>query len=118
MQGLPKDVNLDPLIGAQLEQVCVGENDYILHFDQGVRISVESESVHERPDVDSVLISDNRTSAGTLCLLLGTKIVSANVREDGGLKIGFSDSSSLDILNDSRVYESFAIQIGRNLLVG
>lgn len=118
MQGLPKDVNLDPLIGAQLEQVCIGENDYILHFDQDVRISVESESVHERPDVGRVRISDNRTSAGTLCRLLGTKIINANVREDGGVRIGFSDGSQLDIINDSTVYESLVLHIGKELLVG
>jgi len=42
MYGLPLDFPHGSLFGAKLVQVCIGENDLQLHFDDEISISTES----------------------------------------------------------------------------
>jgi len=117
MNGLPKDINLQPLIGAELLQVCVGRFQYILKFDLDITIATECRCWFITGQGEKLVISDNVENASLVCSLINQNVTHAEIDSYGGLLLKFSNHATLHILNDTENYESFQIHIGDNIYV-
>jgi hypothetical protein len=125
MEGLPKDIDLSPLIGREITLVRIGK--FLLHYfldddfpaKPNVRIEIESSDVtivELRGQVAK--IDDFRTNGGPLCLLLGLRIEKAHHRDDGGLVLELSDGFKLEVGIDTSMYKSVVLHIGDQAFVG
>ena len=117
MYGLAEDADLSFFKGAFLEQVCLGANQVILNFDQGVSISsacwVALAVGEHRIESD-----DPRTLAPALMKLIAESIVDVRWKGDGTLFLLFSNGGSMRIEDDGAPhYESYQIKHGDDLIV-
>jgi len=117
MNGLPKDINLNPLIGAELLQVCVGRFQYILNFDLDISISTECRCWFITEQGEKLVISDNVENASIVCSLINHSVTYAGIDSYGGLLLKFSNHATLHILNDTENYEAFQLNIKGSLYV-
>lgn len=117
MQGLPEGVDLSPLAGAMVSQVCISSAQLILRMDSEAHIDVESTCTYRRSSGDAIEISSYASAAAPLCELLGDSIRSAERDRDGGMSIDFASGAVLQVLNDNREYESFQVHIPPNVYV-
>ena len=104
MYGVRSDFPFDRLVGATLEQICIGENDLQFRFDGSTVISVTSGLALN----GGVKESDFGLLATALCKLLGMKITAAAARNDKSLVITIG-SNELEIFDDSVEFESFVV---------
>jgi hypothetical protein len=117
MYGLPDDIDLSFLEGATLLQVCLGENEVILRFDPDLSITIESTFRARTPARQGALFRDPRSAAAVLVELISDVITKAHGRTDGTLRLSFSRGGVLEIYDDSKQYESYQIQHGKDLYV-
>jgi Family of unknown function (DUF6188) len=125
MEGLPKDIDLSPLIGHEITLVRIGK--FLLHYfldddfpgKPNIRIEIESSDVTiVDPSGQVTEIDDFRTNGGPLCLLLGLRIEKAHRRDDGGLVLELSEGFKLEVGIDTSMYESIVLHIGDKAFVG
>jgi len=117
LNGLPITIDLSPLLGKELVQVCIGAFQFILNFDADVRIAVEGTCVYCSPKDVPIEIDNYREQASLLCSLVGTQISSAERDSNGGLDLHFANGATLQILNSSHEYESFQVHVGQQFYV-
>lgn len=117
MNGLPPSVDLTPIIGAEIIQICFGKFQFALNFDLEVRIVVESTCIYISSLGASEIIEDYPKAASQLCELLGLQVEGIERSIDGGVVLKMTGGKRLEILNSSRTYESFQIEIGKLLHV-
>ena len=122
MQGLPKTIDLTPLVWREIQEISAHKFGAQLSFDiENPRISIgieSSEVIFTDSNGIATKIDDLRTKGGVLLLLLGLTVESATRREDGGLTLDMSSSIRVEVINDSPMYEVLQLQIGDNLIVG
>jgi hypothetical protein len=120
MYGLKKEIDLSFLTGRELIQLAIGVYQIQFSFDEGVRISVESEFRYFdgqaewtwRPEPGSYSIA---ARAGAL---LGATIDSFGSHIDGTLTLAFSNQHCLTLLDSSQEYESYEItRPGQTIIV-
>jgi len=115
MYGLPNDVDLSFLNGMELIQICVGQYQVQLHFfgGKGATISIEHRMTH-RVKKKVTVWEEGKTpsAASSLLLLLGTSIVGVKTKEDGTLRLQFSNKDEVVIFDDSPGYEAYTINHG------
>lgn len=109
MYKFDQKTDLSFLQGSTLIQICVGQNEIILNFDNDVRITMLASYA-----VTSALKASERfeTSAAgipSLMPLLGDKIACAIPTESGGVEVTFESNAQLELLDDSAEFESFWI---------
>src|SRR5258708_4596977 len=116
MDGLPIDINFDTFVGRRVTMVRVGKSflHYILNDATPNKpdawIEIESDQVvFTGPEGKSTQITDFRTDAGSLCLLLGLTVENASRRDDGGLILGMSSGIRLEVAVHTRMYESVVL---------
>jgi hypothetical protein len=117
MFGLPADTDLSFLHGRQLTQVCVGQYQVLMHFDEEVSISVDSEIdiSHE-----ATAMADQSTSSanpGDLLPALGALVKNASAPGDGSLVISFDNGVVVKVLDSSLRYESYQIWNGSEIII-
>lgn len=117
MQGLSPSVDLQPIVGAKVSQVCFSTFQCIFSFDIDARISVESSCVYTAPSGATATVTEYARAARELCELLDASVLSATREADGGLTLRFSDGATLRILNDNQEYESFQVHVGKSVYV-
>lgn len=117
MNGLSKSINLDLLKYVRLLQVSIGKNQFILHFDDNILISVECDCIYYSSEKEQTLIVDYVKNSFLICSLIDEKILDASLDDAGGLIINFSNNAILHLLNDSELYESFQLRIKEDLYV-
>lgn len=118
MQGLPEGVDLRPLAGAMVSQVCISSAQFILRMDSEAHIDVESTCRYRRSSGGvAIEISSYASAAASLCELLGDSIRSAGRDRDGGLSIEFASGAVLQVMNDNREYESFQVHLPPHVYV-
>lgn len=118
MNGLSANVDLTPLSGVRVIQLCFGENELQLRFDTGARAVVESVVVYRDAAALELRTSKYSEAAAVLCRMLGQQVLSAARETDGGLYLRFENGDELRILNDSAKYESFQLHIAGQTHVG
>jgi hypothetical protein len=114
MYGIPAELDLSFLHGAELIQVCLGQYQVQFHFHPAASISVEggwellndagewidhSHDVPERPPYQ-------------LHRLLGRRVANSEVTAPKSFALCFEGGEVLRVFDDSEQYESFQIQPG------
>lgn len=113
MYGLPKNFPYKSFQRVRLIQVCVGENDLQLHFDNDISLLITS-SVRLLKDGGNY--SNFAAAATPVASLLGSEIVSSTSNGDKCLVLAFA-SDVLEIIDDSEKFESFVVKIGEQKFV-
>ena len=114
MYGVPKDLDLAFLHGAQLIQVCLGQHQVQLIFHPEANISVEGEWNLYAVDGSELDRSRPlpRQEAFQLHRLLGQRVTETSVSSPNWIALRFESGDLLRISDSSRDYESFSIQPG------
>jgi len=112
MNGLREDIDLTPLIGAHVTQLCIGEYQCLLNLDTADYVAIESTCMLVSGNGSTTSVTSYAASATRLAELLGTTIKSATRIGNGGLSLSFTGGSTLEIFNDQLHYESFQVHIG------
>jgi hypothetical protein len=111
MYKIDKAIDLTPLIGNELIQVCIGLYSVGLGFTNELNIAIsgkyslaKNESIFlngyaEDPDANKILVC-----------LLQQSIESARVVDNNILAINFSGDYCLSLIDDTDLYESFIIR--------
>lgn len=110
MHGVPADLDLTCLQGAQLIQLCLGMYQVQFHFDHTSSLSVEGD--WELLDVSGATIDKSltvpRTQPFQLHLLLGQRAIRTEVFAPEWIAIQFERGELLRVFDNSRQYESFS----------
>ncbi|MBL1180479.1 MAG: hypothetical protein HND27_05170 [Bacteroidetes bacterium] len=109
MHGLPKNTDLNFLIGQDLIQVCIGENDLLLNFSENCTIEILS-TCKLVQGKKILKIESYPVSASLLCSLIGSKVVSYEISDQGALMLSLNNDAFLTIYDDSDNYESYIIK--------
>jgi len=117
MNGLPNTIDLDPLLGKELIQLCFGAFQLILNFDCDARIAVESICIYETASGTLTEIQNYSEGASQLCKIIGAQVSLAERDPDGGLILRFANGDCLRIKNSNHEYESFQIHIEQRIYV-
>jgi len=117
MYGIPTDVDLSFFSNATLQQVCIGENEVILHFDSDIMVMVTSTICVTSADGLQTAFTDAKAGGATLLNLLGNAVRVAMAGTDGTLKLTWKGGDILEILDTWKEFESYTVRHGESLLV-
>ena len=111
MHRIPKSLDLAPLLGLEVIQVEIGQNEVIFNFFPDGMIRLEGGWILKGEDGTVIDHSMEHAArdAWRVHKVLGCKIVKCVVRDDQHLDI-FFDGAVLEIQDDSDNYETFAIE--------
>ena len=115
MHGLPSDLDLDFIVHASLLQVCVGQNEVILRFDDEISITIESRFLIRDPQGHEATFEDAPRGAASLVSLLADSVIGVSGEEDGTLRLSFTKGGILEVYDSSKEYESYQIQHGQDI---
>lgn len=114
MYGVPADLNLSFLRGAELVQVCLGLYQLQFHFHPDGCISVQSG--WELRYATGAFIDGHREGSDRppyqLHRLLGRQVVGFEVSPPDWFALRFAGDDVLRVFDDSSQYESFQIEPG------
>jgi len=112
MYGIPADLDLTFLNGAELIQVCLGCHQVQFHFHPAGSISVHGG--WELRDEAGVLLDQSQDGPDRppyqLHRLLGRAIVGTDVSAPKSFALRFAGGDTLRMFDDSGEFESFEIQ--------
>jgi hypothetical protein len=118
MYGLPSDVDLSFLVGAEVIQVCIGSQQAQIHFfPEGVSIFVETDMTFRSPAGRVSRYESVPESAPSLVTLLHDVVKQARAETPRILRLEFSSGAVLHIEDTSEHDESFQIKHGDLLIV-
>ena len=117
MYGLSDDLDLSFLVGMTLLQLCIGENEVILRFDEDSSITIESRFRVGGLDDHTAVFGDAPSSAGFLAKFLSDSIIDVLGRQDGTLRLSFAKGGFLEIYDSYRDHESYQIQHHQEIYV-
>ena len=111
MYRVPNDLNLDPIIGCSLVQLCLGRSDVQLNFDDpAIRIHVESRiTLLESSKVIATWNQSNCWSSIAFQKLLDATVIAIRVPNERTLEIEFDNNLVLQAHDDSDICESMQI---------
>lgn len=117
MYGLPLDTDLRFLEERALQQVCVGANKVILHFGDGVSLTIQTDVAHKSPEGSLIaLYGSILPSVPTLVGLINATVKNARAMSPGTLVLLFSTGDVLEIYDSSTEYESYQIWHGNDVI--
>lgn len=116
MYGLPADTDLSFFHGAVLSQLCVGENEVILHFGDQLSLMIAS-AIEVKRGSKADELDDSRAQARSLLDLLGATVSAASVRSPGTTELAWSDGSVLRVRDSWTDYESYTITHDGDMIV-
>ena len=117
MHRLSPDLDLSFFRNKALLQVCVGANELILNFDEGVSITVTSRVGFVGRNDTSDSYEDFARAGPAAIALLNDVVVSANGDTDGTLSLNFHSGVRLEFYDTSDRYESYLIRNGQQTIV-
>jgi hypothetical protein len=109
MFGLRKNEDVSFFVEATLIQVCVGQNEVNLIFDNDAHITVESDFSVAMDSFSSELFDDCVKGGRALLQLLGCVVCTSEVSPSQGLVLSFKPRGRLEILDSNERYESFVV---------
>jgi len=117
MHGLPPDTDLQFIVGAELTQVCIGQNEVILNLFERVSFTLEC-SVSFAFDLGGPSILDKPKDIGIAALrLLGEQVRSVEILSEGTLKLAWGTRAFTEFYDSSQQYESYTITHGEEHIV-
>lgn len=112
MNGIPESIDGALLVGATLIQICVGQNEVILHFSNGTAVTIECQ-VGVGVAGDPISWESGAVKSGAAFLpLLGADVVHMAVLSRAQMEIRFSPDARVILCDSNSHYESFSIQKG------
>lgn len=117
MYGLPEDIDLSPLVGQELQQICIGQSDAILNFSGEISIGSATNFVNYAANGETTSFTSPPEAAASLVRLLGSPVVAARREPPGTLVLEFANGERLDVPDAEEHYESYTLQIGGELYV-
>ncbi|MEL6340950.1 MAG: DUF6188 family protein [Myxococcota bacterium] len=117
MYGLESDVDLKFLLGRRVEQIAVGEFQFVLNLDGGITWSIESTLTLESSGVSSSVSADSHSSCAPLLQLVGEVITHVAHQGRGDVKITFSNSISVTVHDSNESAESYQLSGGPDEIV-
>lgn len=117
MYGLDPELDLSFLVGCDLLQVAVGENEVILNFTSETSIMIASAIRLDEANREGDVIEDSRNAGAVLLDLLGGTITVARGSADGTLSLTWSDEHRLTIFDSWPSYESYTITHAEDVIV-
>src|SRR5258708_11362733 len=109
MYGLPKDFDGASLVGRSLQQICFGQYEISLRFDENLMIQVESSLRYQDRSALAPETIELPALQSNLMQLLGHSIAKASGDKQGTLTLEFEDGQILQCLEESSPYESYQI---------
>jgi len=118
MYGLDTDTDVSALLGCTVTFVGFGQYQVQLAFSGDIDCSISIEGDYRVSDLESAPIRHTDAVGGATALLrlLGRTVDSANVPEDGTVRMVFDDGSVVEVLDSSANYESYQLNLGRRLI--
>ena len=117
MNGLPDDIDLNFFVGANLIQVCIGENEVIANLDADISLMIAS-SVRLAVHAGEMKVCDDAKALGiALVPLLGHAVVEASGTVDGTLRLTWDGGTVVEILDSFKEFESYTVRHGAELIV-
>lgn len=117
MYGLSTDVDLSFFINKLLLQVCIGNNEAILHFDNDVSITIHTDISHRHGTVETALYKSIPSSAAMLVAFIHESVQATAVEPPGTLVLTFSNQESIVLYDISDQYESYEIYSGTTSII-
>ena len=119
MYGVPDDEEMQFLVGQQVQQVCLGINEFILHFDKDASINVTGDAaMFYGLDEDQGRSSGDRPMiAAALTTLLDVPVTSVAKISREEIVIGFQNGARLALLDTDEHYECFTVNGPLGILV-
>jgi hypothetical protein len=117
MKGLPRDIDLTPLVQSTVIQLCFGLHQLQIHFDNACQIIIEGACELQQSGQPALRIEDFVSSGSALCGVIGERTRSATRTESGGLLLMFEDGAKLECLRDTDAFEAFQIVMGGDIFV-
>jgi hypothetical protein len=114
MYKIDKSIDFTPLLDNELVQVCVSLTSIILVLanKSNIHTSITLQCQYKIWKNGSILLSGHEgevDKSKMLVCLLGKLIESISIIGSDKLRLNFSDNYSLDLIDDSDMYESFVI---------
>lgn len=116
MYGLPSDTDLSFLHGAQLDQVCISQNEVILHLHPEVEIMIAS-TIELGGEQGGRILEDPRDQGLAICSRLGERIERAEGTSEGTLRLFWTSGHSIAIHDTWTEFESYTITQGKMVIV-
>jgi hypothetical protein len=110
MYRIRADEDFSYLINSEIIQVCLGQNEAILNFDDGgLRITILAR-FEVTVDGTEYVFEESLLGAGILVALTHDPIAQVEVVNDTTLCILLASGNQLRLFDDSEQYESFTIE--------
>lgn len=109
MRGLSKDTDLSFIQDKQLIQLALGQYEFQLVFEDHVRISIQSIVRLEKRDSYSEINPDNPQETKDLALLLGKRVSSVKIGDDGEITLYFEGECNVTIFDTNANIDSYLI---------
>jgi hypothetical protein len=117
MYGLPKSFDPSVFRGKTLDQVCFTVNSITLSFEGRILLTILGTFIlRERTNARAVKQAVP-VMTSNLMSLTGKTVQNAQASTDGTLVLRFEGGRTLTLVDDSRMYESYALRIGDNEIV-
>jgi hypothetical protein len=110
MYRIPKDLNLEDIVGSTIGEICLDRFAIRVHFDTGVIISVEGNvTIKENGSVIATWDQADNWSGIGFQRILSFPVTHYSVVSERLLEIEFSNHVVLQLHDDMYQYESFNI---------
>ena len=110
MGPIPKDLNLDRLVGRQLEQICIGACDVQFRFGGEDKIRGSGfVSVEHRGRIVGVFTEEGWEDSRPLCEIVGMNVVGWKKESSHVLSIVLEDSYVLRLRSEDSRYEDWIL---------
>lgn len=117
MYGIAPGTDFSFLIGVSLLQVCSGENEVILNFDEDLSIMIASNVSIRAPSNPLVVYDDARSLGAQLMAFVSETIADAVGSDDGALCLTWSNGVQMSLLDTWKEFESYVIRHGDQTFV-
>ena len=113
MHGVPADLPIQPFVGKELNQICLGRFQIWLNFSRAGKISVEGG--WELRDaagnlVDSAEQHDSRENY-RIHRLIDVPVIHFSIDPPRSFTLFFDNGLALTVFDDSEQYESFSVVV-------
>lgn len=110
MYRFPKDLDLSSMVGASLQQICIGPSNVQFGFTHGIRITLESKATILRSGKLATSWDHEKGWSGCeFQQLMNKRVVGYSVIDEKLMEIMFSDEWVVHFFDDSDGYESLQI---------
>ncbi|MEM8773623.1 MAG: hypothetical protein AAGF53_01235 [Pseudomonadota bacterium] len=117
MYDIPETQEFSGLLGKELQQVCIGNNEVIFNFDSDFSLCVMGPFEHIKSGSEVFDYTDLLTKPSSLPSLLNSSIFEVKKENNDYLLLCFQNNEKLRLINDTDQYECFSLNIDGNIIL-